>query len=119
MKLRAATGAPILLIKRLRTVEDARRAGVMAWYGRAGRSRHRSSIADGESLQREVFRPTCSYSWPHEGSVCLYFPAQKLLIAGDTLFCPQHRTHRSSGGSFEKIIRSLHDRVLTCPTTHL
>jgi glyoxylase-like metal-dependent hydrolase (beta-lactamase superfamily II) len=50
-----------------------------------------------------------------EGSVCLYFPAEKLLIAGDTLFARSIGRTDLPGGSFEKIMRSLHDRILTLP----
>jgi glyoxylase-like metal-dependent hydrolase (beta-lactamase superfamily II) len=47
--------------------------------------------------------------------VCLYFPAEKLLVAGDTLFARSIGRTDLPGGSFEKIMRSLHDRVMTLP----
>jgi hydroxyacylglutathione hydrolase len=47
-----------------------------------------------------------------EGSVCLYFAAEKLLIAGDTLFARSIGRTDLPGGSFEKIMSSLHNRVL-------
>ena len=50
-----------------------------------------------------------------EGSVCLYFPEQKKLIAGDTLFAGSIGRTDLPGGSFRKIMRSLHDRVLALP----
>ena len=50
-----------------------------------------------------------------EGSICLYFPAQQKLIAGDTLFAGSIGRTDLPGGSFEKIIRSLHDKVLALP----
>ena len=50
-----------------------------------------------------------------EGSICLYFPAQKKLIAGDTLFSGSIGRTDLPGGSFEKIMRSLHDKVLALP----
>ncbi|HEY1401485.1 MAG TPA: MBL fold metallo-hydrolase, partial [Terriglobales bacterium] len=50
-----------------------------------------------------------------EGSVCLYFPAEKLLIAGDTLFAGSIGRTDLPGGSVEKIMRSLHQRVLALP----
>jgi glyoxylase-like metal-dependent hydrolase (beta-lactamase superfamily II) len=50
-----------------------------------------------------------------EGSVCLYFPAEKKLIAGDTLFAGSIGRTDLPGGSFEKIIRSLHEKVLALP----
>jgi glyoxylase-like metal-dependent hydrolase (beta-lactamase superfamily II) len=50
-----------------------------------------------------------------EGSICLYFPAQNKLIAGDTLFAGSIGRTDLPGGSFEKIIRSLHQTVLALP----
>jgi len=50
-----------------------------------------------------------------EGSICLYFPAQHKLIAGDTLFAGSIGRTDLPGGSFKKIISSLHDRVLALP----
>ena len=50
-----------------------------------------------------------------EGSVCLYFAPEKLLIAGDTLFAGSIGRTDLPGGSFEKIMRSLHHRVLALP----
>ena len=50
-----------------------------------------------------------------EGSVCLYFEPEKKLIAGDTLFAGSIGRTDLPGGSFEKIMRSLHQRVLALP----
>jgi hypothetical protein len=50
-----------------------------------------------------------------EGSICLYFPVEKKLIAGDTLFAGSIGRTDLPGGSFEKIIKSLHDKLLALP----
>ncbi len=50
-----------------------------------------------------------------EGSICLYFPAEKKLIAGDTLFAGSIGRTDLPGGSMEKIMRSLHTQVLALP----
>ena len=50
-----------------------------------------------------------------EGSVCLYFPAEKKLIAGDTLFAGSIGRTDLPGGSMAKIISSLHEKVLALP----
>jgi hydroxyacylglutathione hydrolase len=50
-----------------------------------------------------------------EGSVCLYFPAEKKLLAGDTLFAGSIGRTDLPGGSFEKIIHSIHEKVLALP----
>jgi hydroxyacylglutathione hydrolase len=88
------------------------------WVGMAtpGEVAIEASIADGESLQTGGLTANILHTPGHtEGSVCLYFPAEKLLIAGDTLFARSIGRTDLPGGSFEKIMRSLHDRVLTLP----
>src|SRR5438045_8612670 len=50
-----------------------------------------------------------------EGSICLYFPAEKKLIAGDTLFQGSIGRTDLPGGSFQQIIDSLHSRLLALP----
>jgi glyoxylase-like metal-dependent hydrolase (beta-lactamase superfamily II) len=50
-----------------------------------------------------------------EGSVCLYFPAQQKLVAGDTLFAGSIGRTDLPGGSSKKIMQSLHTRVLALP----
>ncbi len=50
-----------------------------------------------------------------EGSICLHFPDQQLLFAGDTLF--QNSIGRTDlpGGDARKILRSIEDRLLPLP----
>jgi glyoxylase-like metal-dependent hydrolase (beta-lactamase superfamily II) len=75
-----------------------------------------ASIADGEKLQTGSLTANVMHTPGHtEGSVCLYFPAEKLLIAGDTLFARSIGRTDLPGGSHAKIMRSLHDRVMTLP----
>src|SRR5262249_1038295 len=50
-----------------------------------------------------------------EGSICLYLPEEKKLIAGDTLFAGSIGRTDLPGGNFDKIIRSLHTRLLALP----
>jgi glyoxylase-like metal-dependent hydrolase (beta-lactamase superfamily II) len=50
-----------------------------------------------------------------EGSVCLYFELEKKLIAGDTLFAGSIGRTDLPGGSYKKILSSLHERVLALP----
>jgi hydroxyacylglutathione hydrolase len=117
MKLRAATGAAILLNQNdyaLLKMLDVQ----ASWLGMAtpGEVTIERSIGDGESLQAGSLRANVLHTPGHtEGSVCLYFPAEKLLIAGDTLFARSIGRTDLPGGSFNKIMRSLHDRVLTLP----
>ena len=50
-----------------------------------------------------------------EGSICLYFAPQQLLIAGDTLFAGSIGRTDLPGGDGRKIIRSIRERLLTLP----
>jgi hydroxyacylglutathione hydrolase len=50
-----------------------------------------------------------------EGSICLYFAPQELLIAGDTLFAGSIGRTDLPGGNSRKIIESIHDRLLILP----
>src|SRR6266481_4681077 len=117
MKLRAATGAPILLNQNdyaLLKMLDAQ----AAWIGVAppGKVEIDHSVAQADSIKTGSLSADVIHTPGHtEGSICLYFPAEKKLIAGDTLFAGSIGRTDLPGGSFEKIIRSLHDRVLALP----
>jgi len=117
MQLRAATGAPILLNQNdyaLLKMLDAQ----AAWIGVAppGSVEIDHSVAQADSIKTGSLSADVIHTPGHtEGSICLYFPAEKKLIAGDTLFAGSIGRTDLPGGSFEKIIRSLHDKVLELP----
>jgi hydroxyacylglutathione hydrolase len=50
-----------------------------------------------------------------EGSLCLYVPAQSLLLAGDTLFAGGVGRTDFPGGSSRKLLASIQERLLTLP----
>ena len=50
-----------------------------------------------------------------EGSVCLYLPQQKLLLAGDTLFAGSVGRTDLPGGNTQKLLKSIHESLLTLP----
>src|SRR5215469_11847050 len=110
MKLRALTGAPILLNQNdyaLLKMLDVQ----ATWIGMEspGPVEIEASLNHDETLQAGSLRASVMHTPGHtEGSVCLYFPAEKLLIAGDTLFAGSIGRTDLPGGSFEKILRSLH-----------
>ena len=54
-----------------------------------------------------------------EGSICLHFPAHKLLLAGDTLFAGSIGRTDLPGGDGRKILRSIKSRLLTLPEATL
>src|SRR5213592_235654 len=86
MKLRAATGAPILLNQNdyaLLKMLDAQ----AAWIGMAspGKVEIDRSITTGELVSAGSLSADIIHTPGHtEGSISLYFPLEKKLIAGDT-----------------------------------
>jgi glyoxylase-like metal-dependent hydrolase (beta-lactamase superfamily II) len=50
-----------------------------------------------------------------QGSICLHFAPENLLLAGDTLFAGSIGRTDLPGGDGQQILRSLHDRVLVLP----
>lgn len=54
-----------------------------------------------------------------EGSLCLHLPAHSLLLAGDTLFAGSVGRTDLPGGNYNKLIRSIRDRLLPLPDTTL
>jgi hydroxyacylglutathione hydrolase len=117
MKLKQATGAPILLNK-----NDAPQLQMLdmqaAWIGVAppGHVNIDASLEDGTSINVGAITGTALHTPGHtEGSTCIYFPKEKKLIAGDTLFAGSIGRTDLPGGNFEKIMRSLNDRVMALP----
>ena len=117
MKLRAATGAPILLNQN--DYELLKMLDVQAsWIGVAppGKVDIDQSIGQADTIKAgSLVANVLSTPGHTEGSVCLYFPSEKKLIAGDTLFAGSIGRTDLPGGSFEKIIHSLHEKLLTLP----
>ena len=117
MKLRAATGAPILLNQNdytLLTMLDIQ----AAWIGvpTPGQVEIDRSIGQADTIKSGSLEAGVIHTPGHtEGSICLYFPAQKKLIAGDTLFAGSIGRTDLPGGSYQKIIRSLHNHILMLP----
>src|SRR5712671_4114336 len=117
MKLRAATGAPILLnqndyaLLRMLDVQAA-------WVGMAdpGTVEIDQSVNTGDTVKAGAHTASVLHTPGHtEGSICLYFAADKKLIAGDTLFAGSIGRTDLPGGSLQRIMRSLHSTVLDLP----
>jgi hydroxyacylglutathione hydrolase len=117
MKLKAATGAPILmnqadhaLLKMLDMQAE--------WIGMRppGAVQVDEAAGEGKLLKIGNIGGNVIHTPGHtEGSICVYFAEEKKLIAGDTLFAGSIGRTDLPGGSFEKIIRSIHTKVLTLP----
>ena len=117
MKLKRRTGAPILVNQQdeqlLRMLDNQ-----AAWLGMAppGKVDIDQPLADADQVKIGSIAATVMHTPGHtEGSICLYFPAERKLLAGDTLFAGSIGRTDLPGGSFEKIMDSLHTRVLALP----
>jgi len=117
MKLKAATGAPILMNQNdhmLLKMLDMQ----AAWVGMRppGEVQIDDSLEEGRVLQIGPVSSNVICTPGHtEGSVCIYLPQEKKLIAGDTLFAGSIGRTDLPGGSMEKIMRSLHHSVMALP----
>src|ERR1700694_5258348 len=122
MKLRTATGAPILLNQN--DYELLKMLDVQAAWIRVappGKVEIDQNIGQADTVKAGSLTANVIFTPGHtEGSVCLYFPAEKKLIAGDTLFAGSIGRTDLPGGSFEKIMSYLHSRVMALPAdTHV
>ncbi|MGD0511806.1 MAG: MBL fold metallo-hydrolase [Terriglobales bacterium] len=117
MKLRAATGAPILLNQN--DYDLLKMLDIQAtWIGvpPPGKVDIDQSIGQSDTIKAGSLTANVIFTPGHtEGSVCLYFPVEKKLIAGDTLFAGSIGRTDLPGGSFDKIIDALHDKLLALP----
>ena len=117
MKLRTATGAPTLINENdyaLLKMLDVQ----AAWLGmqNPGKVEIANSLAESDKVQAGALIANVIHTPGHtEGSICLYFPKEQKLIAGDTLFAGSIGRTDLPGGSFDKIIRSLHGKLLVLP----
>jgi hydroxyacylglutathione hydrolase len=117
MKLKAATGAPILLNQNdysLLKMLDVQ----AAWIGvpAPGKVEIDKSLSAGDTVAAGAHSAQVLHTPGHtEGSICLYFPTEKKLIAGDTLFAGSIGRTDLPGGDTQKIMRSLHTTVLALP----
>jgi glyoxylase-like metal-dependent hydrolase (beta-lactamase superfamily II) len=116
-KLKAATGAPILMNQNdyaLLKMLDMQ----ATWVGMKspGEVQIDESVSQGRVLKiGEIASQVIDTPGHTEGSICIYFPAEQKLIAGDTLFAGSIGRTDLPGGSMEKIMRSLHNQVLALP----
>ena len=117
MKLRQATGAPILLNQNdyaLLKMLDVQ----AAWIGMATPDKVQidQSLGQNDMVKAGSLKASVLHTPGHtEGSICLYFAPQKTLIAGDTLFAGSIGRTDLPGGSYQKILNSLHEQVLALP----
>jgi glyoxylase-like metal-dependent hydrolase (beta-lactamase superfamily II) len=117
MKLKRLTGAPVLLNQNdyaLLKMLDVQ----AAWIGMRAPEAVTidASLSTGDKVLAGSLVADVLHTPGHtEGSICLYFAPEKKLIAGDTLFAGSIGRTDLPGGSYEKIMQSLHGPVLALP----
>ena len=117
LKLKRLTGAPILMNERdlpLLKMMDMQ-AG---WLGipTPEVAAPDSSLEDGLVVGLTEIPAQVIHTPGHtEGSVCLHFTQEKLLLAGDTLFAGSIGRTDLPGGDPVKIMESIHERLMVLP----
>jgi len=117
MKLKKLTGAAVLLNQNdlaLLKMLDVQ----AAWIGVAPPEQVQidESPSQADMIKAGPLKAKVLHTPGHtEGSICLYFEPEKKLIAGDTLFAGSIGRTDLPGGSYKKILDSLHETVLALP----
>ena len=116
-QLRKATGAPVLMNQ-----QDLALLGMMEmqanWIGvpTPEVAPPDASAEDGLAVGLAALPAEVLHTPGHTpGSICLLFPAQHLLLAGDTLFAGSIGRTDLPGGDGHQILQSLRDRLLVLP----
>lgn len=117
MKLKKLTGAPLLLNQQ----DDVllRMLDVQAsWLGMRdpGQVVVDSELADGDVVRFGTIEASVIHTPGHTpGSICLFMAKENTLISGDTLFQGSIGRTDLPGGSYENILRSIHQKLLVLP----
>ncbi|MGB9144308.1 MAG: MBL fold metallo-hydrolase [Acidobacteriaceae bacterium] len=115
VKLKRATGAPMLLNQNdlpLLKMMDTQAAWLSVPTPEVAEPDQ--SAEDAMVVGLAAYPATVLHTPGHtQGSICLHFAEQRLLLAGDTLFAGSIGRTDLPGGDGRQILRSLHDRVLT------
>jgi hydroxyacylglutathione hydrolase len=117
LRLKRATGAPILLNQNdlpLLKMMDVQ----AAWLGIPVPevAPPDESAEEGLTVGLSAHPARVLHTPGHtQGSICLYFEPDRLLLAGDTLFAGSIGRTDLPGGDSRQILRSLHDRLLVLP----
>ncbi|MFT4112135.1 MBL fold metallo-hydrolase [Silvibacterium sp.] len=117
IKLKRATGAPILMNER-----DMEQLAFMneqaAWLGVETPEVGEPDVSAEDGMVVGIANHAAQViATPGhtQGSICLHFVPEQLLIAGDTLFAGSIGRTDLPGGNTRQILTSIHDRLLTLP----
>ncbi|MBB5059474.1 glyoxylase-like metal-dependent hydrolase (beta-lactamase superfamily II) [Granulicella aggregans] len=117
LELKRLTGAPILY-NQLDLPLVAMMSVQAGWLGVATPevAEPDDSPTDGDVVSVDGLAAKVILTPGHtEGSLCLYLPEEKLLIAGDTLFAGSVGRTDLPGGNTRQLLDSIRDRLLPLP----
>jgi hydroxyacylglutathione hydrolase len=116
-KLKLATGAPVYM--NLQDTELQAMLDVQAtWLGMPTPEAVAIDVPvkDGDKLLVGATEVHVLHTPGHtQGSICLWMPAERKLVAGDTLFRDSIGRTDLPGGDGRQILRSIHDQLLPLP----
>ena len=116
-KLKAVTGAPVLMNARDQELYD-RMDVQAAWLGveAPARTEIDSAVADSDTLTLgpAEFRVLATPGHT-QGSISIWIPSENKMIAGDTLFRDSIGRTDLPGGDGRQILRSIHDKLMCLP----
>ncbi len=98
-----------------RTMTDIR-MNVSAMFGHPETYEADFFVKDGQNLELAGFSITVIFTPGHTpGGCCYYFPDNKVLVSGDTLFCGSVGRTDFPGGSMSALVRSVREKLLILP----
>jgi hydroxyacylglutathione hydrolase len=116
-KLKAITGAPVYLNEEDLPIYDSL-AWQAGWLGMETPEQTEIDVAprDGEVLRLGPAEFTVLYTPGHTpGSISLWIPSEKKLVAGDTLFRDSIGRTDLPGGDGQRILESIREKLLPLP----
>lgn len=116
-KLKKATGAPVHMNQKDQALYDQMEMQAN-WLGMRPPSTTEidANVREGDSLSLGATEFQVIETPGHtQGSISVWIPAAKKLIAGDTLFRDSIGRTDLPGGDSRQILQSIHDKLLTLP----
>ncbi len=116
-KLKKATGAPVHMNQQDQPLYDQMEMQAN-WLGMRPPSTTEidANVREGDSLSLGAAQFQVLETPGHtQGSISVWIPAEKKLIAGDTLFRDSIGRTDLPGGDSRQILHSIHDKLLTLP----
>jgi hydroxyacylglutathione hydrolase len=117
-KLKALTGAPVHMSARDQELYDAleMQAGWLGMAQAPEQTEIDTAARDGDTLRLGQTDFHVLHTPGHtQGSLCLWIPAERKLIAGDTLFRDSIGRTDLPGGDGKQILRSIKDKLYPLP----